>query len=55
LPVPAGGPDEDRGALGAGDDLQCVRLLGAEVSADPRGDLIACERAGLGRSCWRVW
>ena len=43
----AGGPDEDCGALGAGDDLQRVCLLGAEASADPLGDLIACERAGL--------
>ncbi len=43
----AGGSDEDRGPLGAGDDLQGVCLLGAEVSADPLGDLIACERAGL--------
>jgi hypothetical protein len=43
----AGGPDEDRGALGAGDDLKCVRLLGAEASADPLGDLIAGELAGV--------
>src|ERR1019366_3934158 len=40
-------PDEDRAALGAGDDLQRVCLLGAEVSPDPLGYLIACERASL--------
>ena len=43
----AGRSDEDRGALGAGDDLQRVCLLGAEVSADPLGDLVARDRAGL--------
>ena len=42
-----GGPDEDRAALGAGDDLQRVGLLVAEAPADPLGDLIARERAGL--------
>ena len=43
----AGGPDEDRGTLWAGDDLQGVCLLGAEASADPLGDLVAGERASL--------
>ena len=45
--MPAG-PDEDRGALGAGDDLERVGLLVAEVPADPLGDLVACDsRASL--------
>jgi hypothetical protein len=41
----AGWTDEDRAALGAGNDLQRVGLLGAEASPDPLGYLIACERA----------
>ncbi len=36
-------PDEDRGALGAGDDLQGVGLLVAEMSPDPLGHRVACD------------
>ncbi len=39
--------DEDRGALGAGDDLKRVGLLVAEARADPLGELVARGRARL--------
>ncbi len=35
------GPDEDRAALGAGDDRQRAGLLVAQAPADPLGDLVA--------------
>ena len=46
-----GGADEDRGALGAGEDFERVVLLGAEWPADALGDLtgsvLACDVADV--------
>ena len=39
--------DEDRGALGAGDDFERVGLLVAEARADPLGELVARDCARL--------
>ena len=51
-----GWSDEDRAALGAGDDLQRVGLLVAEASADPLGDLsLAISRATAPTSRPAAW